>query len=124
VIQLDGNRPGPVEHVETGRIYVDGRVQVGALDGVIRDRLKLARNGHVVVALTVDMDGELIADPEVRCVGAPKDGQGWTASLDEMVADAVDDAVESAPKKAKRTDDGLEQIVTRAARAVAVRHWG
>jgi ribonuclease J len=41
-----------------------------------------------------------------------------------MVADAVDDAVESAPKKAKRTDDGLEQIVTRAARAVAVRHWG
>jgi ribonuclease J len=124
VVRLDGNRPGPVEHVETGRVYLDGRVQVGALDGIIRDRLKLARNGHVVIAVTVDMDGELIADPEVRCVGAPKDGPGWTATLDEMIAAAVDDAVEGAPKKAKRTDDSLEQVISRAARAVAVRYWG
>jgi ribonuclease J len=77
-----------------------------------------------VIAVTVDMDGELIADPEVRCVGAPKDGPGWTATLDEMIAAAVDDAVEGAPKKAKRTDDSLEQVISRAARAVAVRYWG
>ncbi|HSF95326.1 MAG TPA: ribonuclease J [Thermohalobaculum sp.] len=124
VMRLDGNRPGPVEHVETGRVYLDGRVQVGALDGVIRERLKMARNGHVVISVTVDMDGELLADPEVRCLGAPKDGPGWHATLDEMVAEAVDDAVERASKKTKRTDEDLEQIITRVARSTVIRHWG
>ena len=124
VVRLDGNAPGVVEHVETGRIYLDGRVQIGALDGVIRERLKLARNGQVVVAVVVDMDGDLIADPEVRCLGAPKGGPGWKATLDEMITKAVDDALEGAAKKAKRTDSGLEQLITRAARGVAVHHWG
>jgi ribonuclease J len=124
VVRLDGNRPGPVEHVETGRVYLDGKVHVGALDGVIRERLRLARNGLVVVSVTVDDDGELIADPEVRCLGAPKDGPGWHAPLDEMIADAVDHALERAPRKVTRTDDGLEQAVTRAARSAAAHHWG
>jgi ribonuclease J len=124
VVRLDGNRPRAVEHVETGRVYLDGKAHVGALDGVIRERLKLARNGQVVVSVVVDMDGDLIADPEVQCLGAPKDGPGWKATLDEMIAKAVDDAVEGAPKKAKRADDALEQLVTRAARTIAVRYWG
>ena len=90
----------------------------------MRERLKLARNGQVVVAVVVDMDGDLIADPEVRCLGAPKHGPGWKAALDEMIARAVDDALEGAAKKAKRTDAALEQLITRAARGVAVHHWG
>jgi len=124
VVRLDGNAPAVVEHVETGRVYLDGRCHVGALDGVIRDRLKMARNGLVLVSVTIDEDGELIADPEVRCIGAPKDGEGWQAPLDEMIAEAVDDAIERAPRKAKRKDGDVEEIATRAARAVAVNRWG
>jgi ribonuclease J len=124
VVRMDGNRPGVVEHVETGRVYLDGRVQIGALDGVIRERLKLARNGQVVVSVVVDMDGDLITDPEVRCLGAPKDGEGWKAPLDKMIAKAVDDAVERAARKSKRTDEALEQLISRAARSVAVHNWG
>jgi ribonuclease J len=41
-----------------------------------------------------------------------------------MIARAVDDALEGAPKKAKRTDSAVEQLVTRAARGVAAHHWG
>ncbi len=124
VVRLDGNAPGVVEHVETGRVYLDGKVQVGALDGVVRERLKAARNGHVVVALTVDLEGELIADPEVRCLGAPRDGEGWDAPLDEMIGAAVDDAIERAPSTAKRSDSEIEQIASRAARSVTVHRWG
>ena len=124
VVRLDGEEPGTVEHIETGRVYLDGKVHIGALDGVIRERLKIARNGHIVVSVVVDMDGDLIADPMVACLGAPKDGHGWKAPLDEMVAKAVDDAIEGAHRKAKRTDDDIEQLVVRAARNIAVRHWG
>jgi ribonuclease J len=124
VVRLDGKAPGIVEHVETGQVYLDGRVQVGALDGVIRDRLKAARNGHVVVAITVDADGELIADSEVRCLGAPRDGEGWHAPLEEMIGEAVDEAIDRAPRAARRSDSELEQIAARTARSVAVHHWG
>ena len=74
--------------------------------------------------MVVDMDGDLIVDPEVRCLGAPKRAPGWKAALDEMIARAVDDALEGAAKKAKRTDSALEQLITRAVRGVAVHHWG
>ncbi|MEO1291821.1 MAG: ribonuclease J, partial [Pseudomonadota bacterium] len=74
-----------VDDVETGRVYIDGDTFVGAMDGVIRSRLKLARQGHVSVALVLDEDGTLIADPEVRCFGAPEDGENWPAPLEEMI---------------------------------------
>ncbi len=48
----------------------------------------------------------------------------WKATLGEMITKAVDDALEGAAKKAKRTDSGLEQIITRAARGVTVHKWG
>lgn len=124
IARLDGNAPGVVAHVETGRVYLDGIVQVGALDGVMRDRLKLARQGLVIVSVVVDMDGELLADPEVRCIGAPKDGPRWDGPLDEMIADAVDTAIEEAAAKAKRTDAGLEDVIARATRGVTGRYWG
>ncbi len=124
MVRLDGNAPGTVDHVETGRVYIDGTARVGALDGVIRERLKLARQGQVIVALVLDEDGELLADPNVRCQGAPKDGEGWTAPLDEMIADAVDEAVERAAKPVLRSDDQLEQTVATAVRRVTNPAWG
>jgi len=58
-------------HAETGRTYLDGETLVGALDGVIRARLKMARGGHVLVSVCVDEVGDLFADPQVTCEGAP-----------------------------------------------------
>lgn len=124
VARLDGNAPGPVEYVETGRVYIDGTTQVGALDGVVRERLKMARQGHIVCALVVDEQGELLADPDVRCLGAPKDDESWSAPLDEQIADAIDDAMEDMPAKARRTDAGIEEVASRAIRRIAGKEWG
>lgn len=124
MVRLDGNRPGPVDHVETGRVYLDGTTPVGALDGVIRERLKLARQGLVVASVVIDDAGDLISDTEVRCFGAPKDGPGWTAPLDEMLGEAVDLAIEDAPARSLRSDGGVEELAARAIRRVAGRLWG
>jgi ribonuclease J len=124
MVRLDGNTPGPVEHVENGRIYIDGTAEIGAFDGVIRERLKMAREGHIVCALVIDDEGELLADPEVRCLGAPKDGPGWTTPLNEMIAEAVDDAIEDMPAKARRADAGIEEVARRAIRRIAGKQWG
>ena len=41
VLNLSGNSPTIEEFVETARTYVDGSTQISALDGVIRDRIRL-----------------------------------------------------------------------------------
>jgi ribonuclease J len=121
VVALDANAPAIIDEVETGRVYLDGTTFVGALDGVIRDRLKLARQGHVVVALVIDEDGDLIADPDVRVVGGPDTN---ALPLSELVADAVDHAIEHASKRDKRSDEALEEIATRVTRKVCMDRWG
>ncbi len=124
IVRLNGNSVGPVEYVETGRVYVDGHAHVGAMDGVIRERLKMARQGQIIVALVADEDGDLLADPQVRCIGAPKDGPDYSAPLDEMIASEIDDEIDGAPAKTRKTDKGLEELAARAIRRVTGRVWG
>ncbi|MEM9060779.1 MAG: ribonuclease J [Pseudomonadota bacterium] len=124
IVRLDGNAPGPIDYIETGRVYIDGHAKVGALDGVIRERLKLARQGQVIAALVVDEEGELLADPQVRCLGAPRDGEGFHAPLDEMIAAEIDDEIDGAPRKTRRTESGIEELAARAIRRVTGRVWG
>lgn len=121
VAALDGNRPRVVDEIPTGRIYLDGDARIGALDGVIRERLKLARQGAMAITLVVDEAGELVADSEVRLLGAPRDPDD---PLEEAVAEAVDAAVERASRAERRSDEALEQLATRAARRVCVDRWG
>jgi len=91
---------------------------------VIRERLKMARQGVVICSLVVDAEGELVADADVRCLGAPNDGEGWSAPLDEMIAGAVEDAIDEMPLKTRRSDGGIEEAAGRAIRRIASRHWG
>ncbi|MEM9725745.1 MAG: ribonuclease J [Pseudomonadota bacterium] len=121
-----GARPEPeaVREVETGRVYLDGKTLVGALDGVIRARLKMARQGKVSMALVVDEEGELIADPQIRAVGAPVDGEGWPRPLEELIEEAVDDALENLSKKDRRSDKRIEDAAVAACRRICERHWG
>ncbi|MDE3081171.1 MAG: ribonuclease J, partial [Paracoccaceae bacterium] len=54
MVDLTGDAPEVVEFIESGRTYLDGTAQVGAFDGVIRDRIRMAMNGLVLVTLIVD----------------------------------------------------------------------
>ncbi|MCI4661877.1 MAG: ribonuclease J [Neomegalonema sp.] len=121
---VNGEAPVVVEEIETGRTYLDGETFVGALDGVVRARLKLARQGHVSIALVLDEEGVLIADPEVRCLGAPEDGEGWPAPLEEMIMDAVDEAIDRLSDKDRLSDAQIEETATVACRRVCAKHWG
>ncbi len=123
VVAIAGDRPQIVDQVSTGRLYLDGDTMIGAMDGVVRSRLKLARQGHVVVALVVDESGDLLADPEIRVVGGPLESARWPMPLEALIYEAVDEAVEGLPKR-RRADKDIEDAASRAARAVCARRWG
>ena len=87
MLDLAGNEPRVVDHVETGRIYLDGAVKIGAMDGVIRDRIRMAVNGHAMVTLIIDEDGAPLGEPWVETMGLPETGRSNAPLVDVLEAD-------------------------------------
>ena len=71
-----------VDHIDVGRVYLDGASKVGALDGIIRDRIRLAVNGIIVVNIIFDEDDELLGDPWCEIRGLTDFGQSQCNFID------------------------------------------
>jgi ribonuclease J len=115
MVELSGNAPRIVDYIEVTKTYLDGSAFVGALDGVIRDRMKLALNGLVAVAVIVDEDDVLIEDSWVALRGLP-DVAGNGADLAEMIEDELARTMPRFDAKTVNDDDRLEEAIRRAVR--------
>ena len=115
MVDLSGNQPKIAEYVETGRTYLDGSVQIGALDGVVRDRIRMALNGHVVVTLIVDEDDEPLGDPWCELKGLPETGRSRASLVDVLEAD-LGQWLGRADPKTMRDDDKLNEGLRRVVR--------
>ncbi|MYH59269.1 MAG: ribonuclease J [Boseongicola sp. SB0675_bin_26] len=132
LVDLTGTVPKVTDHVEAGRIYLDGKVQVGALDGVIRNRTRMAMNGHVAVTLFLEGD-ESDGGPWADLTGLPGTGVSGKplgevleteldrqlersmvlgASEDEEFDDRLADELRSVVRKACDTEVGKKPEVT------------
>jgi ribonuclease J len=110
---LSAERPGVVERVETGRLYLDGSVIIGALDGVVRDRIRLATRGLAIVSVIIDEAGKPVGGAWVETRGLAETDRhrdGLTGALEEEIGRDL--------ARAKRgvldDDDALEELLTRA----------
>ena len=117
VINLSGNAPKVEEFVETGRTYIDGSVQIGALDGVVRDRIRMSLNGHVMVSVILDDDGPL-GEPWCEIKGLPEIGSS-RADLAEVLEEDLNQFMMRAGRKTLRDDKKLEDELRRIARQSA-----
>ncbi|WP_424990390.1 ribonuclease J [Fluviibacterium sp. S390] len=115
MVDLAGNEPKVVEYVETGRTYLDGTVQIGALDGVVRDRIRLALNGHVTVTLILDENDEPLGEPWCEIMGLPKQGRSGTP-LTEVLEHDLDQVMGRADDSILTDDDKLTEALRRGAR--------
>lgn len=86
---IDLAAPGApvVDHVETGRLYLDGSVVIGALDGVVRERIRMALNGHVLVTLIMDEEDEPVGEPWCETMGLPPVGHSRSPLVDVLEHD-------------------------------------
>ncbi|MFD1508993.1 ribonuclease J [Lacimonas salitolerans] len=115
MVSLSGNAPQVAGYVETGRTYLDGSVKIGALDGIVRDRLRMAMNGHIVVSVIMDEENEALGEPWVEIKGLPEIGTSNAALVDVLEAD-IDQFVQSAGTKIRADDDKLDEGIKRVAR--------
>ncbi len=118
VVDLSGNAPRVVEYVETGRTYLDGMVQVGAMDGVVRDRIRMALNGHVTVTLIIDEEGEPLGDPWCELIGLPETGSS-RAPLAEVIEHDLSQFIGRASAKSMADEEGLEKELRSITRRTA-----
>ncbi len=123
MIDLSGNDPTVAEFIETGRTYLDGSVQIGAMDGVVRDRIRMALNGHVVVTLILDEKDEPLGDPWCELMGLTETGRSRVPLVEILEAD-LGQYLGRASAKTLRDDEKLEQELKRIVRKVSQNEIG
>lgn len=117
-IRLAPGGPKRLSREATGRLVLDGDVILPADGGTINERRKLALNGHISVAVAVDGQGRLRAEPEIRLQGVPIE-EDLAAFLEEA-CEAASDAVTAK----RRSDDQLAEDVRLAVRRCATQWTG
>ncbi|MEM6564971.1 MAG: ribonuclease J [Pseudomonadota bacterium] len=118
MVDLSGNQPTIADYIETGRTYLDGSVQIGALDGVVRDRIRMALNGHVVVTVIVDEEDEPLGEPWCELKGLPETGRSNASLVDVLEADLGQWLMRADPKTLRddeKLHEGLRRIVRHTA---------
>ncbi|MEL6243063.1 MAG: ribonuclease J [Pseudomonadota bacterium] len=118
MIDLSGNQPKVAGYVDTGRTYLDGSVQIGALDGVVRDRIRMALNGHVLVTLILDDEDEPLGDPWCEIMGLPETGSS-NAALVEVLEEDLSQFLGRANGKTLADDDDLTDALRKVVRQSA-----
>ncbi|ARO15214.1 metallo-beta-lactamase family protein [Ketogulonicigenium robustum] len=118
MLDLTDDRPKVAEYIDTGRTYLDGSVQIGAMDGVVRDRIRMALNGHVTVTLIIDEHDEPLGDPWCEAMGLPELGRG-NAPLVEVLEAELTKYLRRADDKTLLNDDALEKELRKITRNTA-----
>jgi ribonuclease J len=123
MLNLTGDVPVVAEYVETGRVYLDGTAMVGAMDGVVRDRIRMALNGHVTVTLILDETDSPMGEPWVETMGLAATGRGERPLVETMESD-LDQVIGRLGRKVLADDTKLEEEIRRVVRQVSMEEIG
>lgn len=118
--------PGPLEiidEVPIGRMYRDGRLVISEGEGSVRERRKLSYGGIVFVAIVIDRNGNVVADPDATLDGVPFSAADGTP-MDDLVLDTIDRVLDNVPQRRRRDPDALADTVKRAVRSAVEQSWG
>lgn len=123
VLELTGDQPRVVDQVETGKLYLDGSLLIGAMDGVVRDRIRMALNGHALVSVIVDEDDNALPDAWVELMGLAGRTRGGE-DLARHVEGELAEFLERADAKTVRDDGKMDEAIRKITRQVAIEEIG
>jgi ribonuclease J len=122
MLDLTGDTAEVAEYIETGRVYLDGSVLIGARDGVVRDRIRMALNGHVLATVILDEDSAPLGEAWVEVMGLPPNGR--SGDLVTALERELTEYVDGAPAKTLRDDAKLDEAIKRVIRQVSMDEIG
>lgn len=123
MVDLTGDAARVVDQVDTGRIYLDGTVLIGAMDGVVRDRIRMALHGHAMVSIIIDEDDRPLPDAWVETMGLPAEGRG-RAPLERQIEGELAEFLDRADARTVADDAKLDEAIRKITRQVAMEEVG
>ena len=123
VLRLAPAPAAVIDEVPSGRLYRDGALLVEAEARTVAERKKLGFAGVVSVALALGSRGEIAGEPMVELSGLPQLARGGKA-MEDVVCDAIEDALTSLPKQRRRDPDAIEEAIVRSIRGKVNAAWG
>ena len=115
MIDLTGHEPKVIDHIETGRLYLDGNQLIGAYDGVVLERIRMATRG--LVALSIIIEDKDVIGVWAEAMGLP-DTSGNQPGLNDVIEENVEKELQSAKPKLLKDDDEVERLVGRVVNRV------
>jgi ribonuclease J len=123
MVLLAPGKPGIIDEVKSGRLFLDGGVLTPENSEPLRERRHAAGNGVLIVAVALDGKGRMAADVEVRGIGLPGDEEyPLEEALDDLAKDA-EIAIKKLDAGARDEDRVVEQAVARMLKKSAQRIW-
>ena len=123
MLDITGDVPQLAEQIEAGRTYLDGTALIGAMDGVVRDRIRMALTGQVTVTLILDEQDEPLGDAWVETMGLAATGRGKRDLAETLEADLAE-FLQAAVPKLLSNDDKLDEALRRVVRQVTMEEIG
>ncbi|WP_199259242.1 ribonuclease J [Paracoccus binzhouensis] len=123
MLDLTGEAPRVVDQIDTGRLYLDGTALIGAMDGIVRDRIRMALNGHAMVSVIIDEDDTPLPDAWVELSGLPEKGRAGVPLARNIEAELAE-FLERADDRTVMDDDRLEEAIRKITRQVAMEEIG
>ena len=123
MLDLTGDAPRVVDQIDTGRVYLDGTVLIGAMDGVVRDRIRMALNGQAMVSVIIDEDDSPLPDAWVELSGLPETGRAGVP-LARNIESELAAFLERADDRTVMDDDKLEEAIRKITRQVSMEEIG
>lgn len=121
--------PGPAEiidEVTSGRLAIDGDIIVPVDGEAIVSRRRIMYNGYLGVAVAVDRDGHLVAEPSLDIQSLPHGEPG--GPVEDAILRAIDKATGGFSAKVRADDrqlaEGLRIVARRAAKIATGRENG
>ncbi len=123
MMDITGEVPKLAEHIEAGRTYLDGSALIGSLDGVVRNRIRMALNGLAMVTVILDEDDKPLGEAWVELMGLPEKGRGERV-LAETLEQELTEFLDGASAKILSNDDKMEDALRKIVRQVAMEEIG
>lgn len=120
MVLIAPNGPAIIDEVPSGRLYVDGNSILSSSSEIIGERRKIGENGYIIVTLSLNTKGKIVAGPDVRSRGiAEKNGEALSKSLD-LIANIAEKAFDKLKLNERLDEDFCEDVIMRAVRKAAV----
>ena len=114
MVRLCPGPPGIIDHVETGRLCLDGKNLVSMGDGAFKTRQRMTVNGSAVATLLLDAAGRFAAPPQVTIHGL----LGDSSALLRQASDLIEKNVQGMAAALRRDDEAVRDCARSAVRRV------